>query len=383
MSWGGVPGWRSIASGAAIVLLGAGLLGGAFILSGLYNVAASSNHFDITNFIIRLTLARSVETRSMGIEPPPDLSDERLARLGARHFALGCAPCHASPSTSQNPIAAKMYPAPPPLSHAAEEWDAEELFWIVKHGLKFTGMPAWPALERDEEVWALVAFLERLPEMEGRDYAEFSGTGGERSASALTFAPDRALEETVEMCGSCHGDARNPPVHPLAPPLAGQKEAYLRRALSEYAAGRRPSGIMEPMAAALGPSQIEAVAQHYARASLSPPGTSVDADADAAARGQAIAMNGLGEDGIPACRSCHAAETSGQFPRLDGLPAEYIATQLSLFQSGVRAGSAYSAIMAPIARRLSKEQIEDVAAYFAARSPGDGTGDTAGSEASQ
>ena len=55
-----------------------------------------------------------------------------------------------------------MLPPPPELSKAAKEWKDEELFWIVKHGIKYTGMPSWVAAERDDEVWSVVAFLKRL-----------------------------------------------------------------------------------------------------------------------------------------------------------------------------------------------------------------------------
>jgi len=344
-------------------VLGGLLLGAAFVMSGIYNVAASARHFDITNAVIRLTLRRSVATHSIGIEAPANLADERLARLGARHFALGCAPCHASPASPQNPVVAEMYPAPPPLSEAAGEWETEELFWIVMHGLKFTGMPAWPAQNRDEEVWALVAFLERLPEMEAEEYAELAdaavlGGGGAR------FDFGRAgAEDITAMCGTCHGDADTSPVHPLAPHLGGQKPDYLRRALAEYAENRRPSGIMAPIATELGPDAIGQLARHYAGQPAPAPARK-SGDAEMIRMGGEIAQRGLREDDIPACVSCHAGDRSGEFPRLEGLSAEYISTQLRLFSEGTRAGSTYAAIMAPIARRLSAEQIEAVAAYF-------------------
>jgi len=367
--------WRAVGLGAVLALAGAGLLGGVFILSGLYNVAASRQHFDITNMIIRLTLTRSVATRSMGVDVP-DLSDERLAALGARHFDLGCAPCHASPGTEQNPIAAEMYPAPPPLTHAAEDWDAAELFWIVKHGLKFTGMPSWPALEREDEIWALVAFLERLPESRAQDYAALAGRRSGPGEVEFTFGGQIATES---LCANCHGNENNPPVHPLAPGIAGQKAPYLLRALEEYASGERESGMMEPIAAALAPEEIEQLARHYAEERVLPSAAGVDMGA--AARGAEIARNGARADDIPACLSCHGANRSGQFPRLDGLSAEYISTQLSLFQSGVRKGSVYSEIMMPIAERLSEQQIRDLAAYFASRAGGTGGGPSAGPEA--
>ncbi|WEX10195.1 c-type cytochrome [Chelativorans sp. AA-79] len=366
MRWLKVPSWPAIVIGVVIAVIGGLFLGAVFVLSGVYNVAASQEHFGITNAIIRLTLRRSVDVHSITTDVP-DLSDEGLAALGARHFALGCAACHGSPASAQNPVVAEMYPAPPPLSEAVEDWDTEELFWIVKHGLKFTGMPSWPALERDEEVWALVAFLERLPETDAEDYAALAGLENTRSKASLEFGAGSAGQEsTLALCTNCHGSAEEPPVHPLVPALEGQKQPYLLRALEEYAARKRPSGIMQAVAEALDPQQMETLARAYSLQAMTRD-RSAALDAQAVARGEEIALNGVRADDVPACSSCHRADTSGQFPRLDGLSAEYISTQLSLFRNGIRDGSTYSAIMMPIARRLSDRQIEDLTAYYASR----------------
>lgn len=361
-----LPHWRAILWGALVAILGVVLLGTVFVFSGLYNVAASARHFDISNALIRLTLRRSVEMRSLSVTPPGDLSDTRLARLGARHFALGCAPCHASPVSAQSPVAAGMYPAPPLLTEAVETWRTEELFWIVRHGLKFTGMPSWPAEERGDEIWALVAFLERLPGMSERDYAALAGTELAPGAADFTFAPTADTDRLVAACENCHGNAESAPVHPLAPPLDGQKQPYLERSLREYAANRRQSGIMEAAAGELAPEAIGELARVFAEREAPVTVKPGERDTGSMERGAAIALDGVRGDDIPACRSCHSVSTSGQFPRLGGLPAEYIMTQLELFRAGVRADSVYAAIMAPIAARLSDEQIRDVAAYFAA-----------------
>jgi mono/diheme cytochrome c family protein len=143
--------------------------GGLFAASGLYNVAASKPHLGITTALIEFALRRSVATHSLGVTAP-NLGDEGLVRLGASHFALGCAPCHGSPLGSNDPIVGEMYPEPPPLAEAVESWDTEELFWIVRHGFKFTGMPGWSGEGRDDEVWALVAFLEELPGMDEKKF---------------------------------------------------------------------------------------------------------------------------------------------------------------------------------------------------------------------
>src|SRR5690606_21959964 len=60
---------------------------------------------------------------------------------------------------------------PPNLPAAVGRWSAAELFYIVKHGIKFTGMPAFPSLEREDEVWAVVAFLLEMPDMRASEYA--------------------------------------------------------------------------------------------------------------------------------------------------------------------------------------------------------------------
>ena len=73
-----------------------------------------------------------------------------------------------------------MTPPPPELTGRVSRYKAEELFSIVKHGIKFTGMPAWPVQQRDDEVWAVVAFLRRMPEVDAAEYRRLAyGYGGD------------------------------------------------------------------------------------------------------------------------------------------------------------------------------------------------------------
>ncbi|MBO6719438.1 MAG: c-type cytochrome [Rhizobiaceae bacterium] len=344
-----------------IVLGGGILLATAWVLAGAYNVAASAKHFYVTDRLLKLVLYRSVDTYSAGIEVPP-LRDAGLVRLGARHFVTGCQPCHAGPGMDQSPIAASMYPAAPALGNNVEDWESRELFWIVRHGLKFTGMPHWPGEGRDSEVWAVVAFLRELPKLSPQEYAEL--TRGPRSPGH-GFPLDRP--DLMAQCSGCHGDADNGPVASLAPSLNGQNTAYLIRALEEYAAGSRESGMMEPIAAALTESAREQLAQEFgsfASPTPSPPdGDSAERDARIA-RGAGIARDGIAQQNIPPCLACHSPGKSGQFPRLEALSEGYLIEQLNLFRDGTRSGTPYAEIMAPIARRLTKDQIADAAAYF-------------------
>jgi len=345
---------RAFALGVAVTLAAATALGAAVVLSGVYNVAASVEHLAVTDRLLKLVLRRSVDTHSAGIEMPA-LDDPGLVRLGARHFAAGCEPCHAGPGIRQSLVAAAMLPAAPVLGDRVADWETKELFWIVSHGLKFTGMPQWPGDGRDDEVWPVVAFLRRLPGLSPGDYAELAGqeTAGPRSAAIG--------------CALCHGEAGGAPVADPAPALQGQSEAYLLRALEEYAAGTRQSGMMEPVAAGLTSDDRERLARDFA---AMPPPVGADTarrDPEAVERGAAIAAQGTARKNVPPCLACHSGRRSPQFPRLEGLSAGYVAGQLRLFRDGIRGGTPYGAIMVPIAMRLTDRQIEDVAAYFASR----------------
>ncbi len=103
---------RGFALGVGVALAGAAALGAAIVLSGVYNVAASVEHIPITDRLLKLVLRRSVDTHSAGIEVP-ELDDPGLVRLGARHFAAGCEPCHAGPGHRPEPGRRRHVSGPP------------------------------------------------------------------------------------------------------------------------------------------------------------------------------------------------------------------------------------------------------------------------------
>jgi cytochrome c553 len=355
------PRRRSFVYGVLAAFAAAVLLGAAFILSGVYNVAASARHFYLTEWFLELTLSRSIDTQSAGIDVP-NLSHPELVRLGARHFVSGCQPCHAGPGLEPSPIAQGMYPAAPPLGDNVRGWKDRELFFIIRHGLKYTGMPQWSGDARGDEVWAMVAFVRQLPGMTPADYAAMTGASGPMPFDLSPVGP-----LVVPSCAGCHGDTESEPLAGLAPALRGQSASYLLRALDEYANGRRQSGMMEPIAAALSPAARRQLAEAFAAMQPADPS---EAPAALTAVGEEIAKAGLPQQNVPACLSCHSAGRSPHFPRLEGLSAFYIANQLRLLREGVRDGGTHSTIMAPIARRLTIVQAEAVAAYFSAHGNG-------------
>lgn len=153
-----------------VVLVAIALLGGvAFIYSGIYDVSAAGAYWPITRWAVETTRTRSIEVHAVGIAAPQSLGDDRRIVVGVEHYADHCAVCHGAPGVAKNDIAAGMYPPPPDLTHIKDQFTAAELFWILKHGIKMTGMPSW-ADHSDDELWDIVAFLEKLPAMSPDEY---------------------------------------------------------------------------------------------------------------------------------------------------------------------------------------------------------------------
>ncbi|RCS25671.1 cytochrome C [Phyllobacterium salinisoli] len=360
--------WKrlALATGIIAVFLAAGIA--AFIWSGVYNVAATREHFAITTWLLETLRRQSVETYSYFVESPPPLDDPDLISLGAAHYEGGCAPCHSRPGEPIDAIVSGMLPPPPPLADPVARQSSKEVFWTVKHGLKYTGMPAWSSQERGDEVWALTAFLRQFPRDVAGDYFRLSGvdrlppeTGESPTHGGGTVA--------LTQCIRCHDDADRETISNLVPRLAGQSPDYLLRTLAEYAAGTRPSGIMQPVAESLDQDEMRELAAYYARLGAKPQPNNDRPDAKRIERGRILATNGDSENGVPPCLACHSASRAAAFPALAGQNADYLTGQLRLWQSGGRDTTGYGQIMETVARRLTDEQISDVAAYFASLPP--------------
>lgn len=350
-----------------LVLLGAlaiPLGGFLFAWSGVYSVAASRGHWAITNHLLTYGMRSSVRTHSFGIRVP-SLESEDLVILGAAHFQSGCAFCHGAPGVPISPIAQSMLPSPPDLSKVNDEWREQDLFWIVKHGLKYTGMPAWVAAGRDDEVWAVVAFLRRLPKMDAAAYRDLAlGNLSVPEQSGREIATTEDTSGAVSACARCHGEAGRGPTSKLVPLLHGQPLDYLLATMEDYAHGRRPSGIMQPLASDLAPDDRAQVARYYAGLSA-PDAPDTSSDPGAVERGRLLATSGDPTARIPACMACHDNASLATYPRLPGQSRAYMVNRLKLWKAGLTSDTSSDAIMAPIARSLDARQIDDVSAYFA------------------
>lgn len=156
-----------------VTLVGISLLGissaAAFVYSGTYNVAATDHHWSSTYWLLEKARIRSIRSHAAGIAVPTgyDAPDKVLSAVD--HFAEHCTVCHGGPGVDRGDFATGMYPQPPDLTNVSKHYNQAELFWILKHGIKMSGMPSM-ADDGDNMLWATVGFLEKLPDMSPDDY---------------------------------------------------------------------------------------------------------------------------------------------------------------------------------------------------------------------
>ena len=174
---------RLIARTAVLTLVAAGLTAGAaglaLLYGGWYNIGATAQHFPFVYTVLEEGMKQSVQHHARDVKVPtvPPLGGAAQLRLGAQVYRANCAQCHGGPGFAQSPIGMSMQPIPGPLSDATQRWEPRELYWVTKHGIKMSGMPAWEYHLSDEEIWSVVAFVSVLPGMSAQDYRAATAQG--------------------------------------------------------------------------------------------------------------------------------------------------------------------------------------------------------------
>ena len=154
-----------------ILLLVLAAAGWAFAFSGFYNVAATEPHWKPVQKFLMFGMDQSVEHHAKGIVAPDNLQDTVVIHKGFEHFKEMCVQCHGAPGVERSEMAKGLNPRAPKLIWAAKEDGPAELFWITKNGVKMSGMPGFGPTHDDEEIWAIVAFMKQLPNLDSAGYA--------------------------------------------------------------------------------------------------------------------------------------------------------------------------------------------------------------------
>jgi len=152
-----------------------------YIFSGTYDISQLTPHNGLTKWVIKKTTHASIESRMKENAVPSNINDSTLIIEGFRHYDEMCTDCHGGPGVELDELAAGLYPKPPKIYKHATQEDPQEFFWIIKNGIKMTGMPAYSPTHTDEKIWAITAFVTgKLNKMSAEEYKDWRKKYGEK-----------------------------------------------------------------------------------------------------------------------------------------------------------------------------------------------------------
>ena len=153
----------------AFALMLVAAFSGVFIYLGVYNIGADAPHWGLVYNTLDTLRERAIAHHSKDIKPPADLNSPQRIAAGAGLYNEMCTGCHLGPGLEKSEMSQGLYPAAPELALGNEHTPAQK-FWIIKHGVKLSAMPAWGKTHNDELIWDMVAFLQALPKMSPEQY---------------------------------------------------------------------------------------------------------------------------------------------------------------------------------------------------------------------
>lgn len=212
----------------------------AVIYFGLYNVAATEQHTAPVYWLLNTSLKQAAEQRAKDIVLPA-LDDKQRIERGFDLYREHCVNCHGAPGVAPDAFALGMTPVPANLALTAKHWPAKRMYWVVRYGIKMTGMPAWEFRLREEELWDLVAFLMTLPNISPLDYAAGVRNAATRQGPLKPMQTQARKDAVTSEPAAMHGDAARGKfalqqyacvtcheipgvvgaIHPVGPPLEG------------------------------------------------------------------------------------------------------------------------------------------------------------------
>jgi mono/diheme cytochrome c family protein len=177
--------------------------GGAFIYAGLYNVGADAPHSRFVSTILDELRESAIAHHSREIVPPADLDSAARRAAGASLYAEMCTSCHLAPGMERTEISQGLYPPAPELARPTARSAAEQ-FWIIKHGVKLSAMPAWGRSHNDELIWDMVAFVRSLSNLSPQQYEAAVANAPADHEEILEGISDKHRAEPTEAHAHSH-----------------------------------------------------------------------------------------------------------------------------------------------------------------------------------
>ena len=168
---------RLLAFIGALAIIGA-VAAAIYFFGGFYSVAENEDNPAIVDWALASVRGASVAGHATET-PPANLDDPATVKAGARAYAtIGCVNCHGGPPDANwAKWSEGLKPVPADLKVMGKERTSPQLFWAIKNGIKFTGMPSFGlAGATDEQIWSIVAFIKKLPTSSDEDYKTWTAS---------------------------------------------------------------------------------------------------------------------------------------------------------------------------------------------------------------
>jgi len=197
-----------------LIFLGISSVAGFIIIwFGVFNIAATDKHWAITNNLLEFVRERSISSNAEDIKVP-NLSDKNRIAKGATNYDAMCAQCHLAPGIKTSELFEGLYPQPPVLyKHGIENHEPTETFWVIKNGLKMTGMPAWGNYNSDDQIWDIMAFLFEMKNLSPEEYQKMVEAGEHTHAKGGGHADKSAKPSHEGNTQGGHNDSATPDHH--------------------------------------------------------------------------------------------------------------------------------------------------------------------------
>ena len=160
-----------VLSAIGVLAIAIGIAAAVFFFGGYYSVAGTTEDPAAVTWALTRVRTASINRHATD-KPPASFNDAATVQAGAKAYAmLGCENCHGAPGVKWQKFSEGLHPDPPDLKDVAGELSPAQLFWVIKHGINMTGMPSFEqAGARDDQIWSVVAFVKKLPDVSEADY---------------------------------------------------------------------------------------------------------------------------------------------------------------------------------------------------------------------
>jgi mono/diheme cytochrome c family protein len=164
--------------------------------AGVVPVAAGQHHFGLIEWYLETAADHAVDRGGAGVQPPSGVDSPQMLQMGLVHYQEMCVTCHGAPGVEPSEIGKGLYPDPP-LLERKKRARLGPTYWIVKNGIRDTGMPAFGATHTEQELWAIAAFAVAMPHMTPEEYARRTTEAGVEMPGAEIEAAEQAAQKQV------------------------------------------------------------------------------------------------------------------------------------------------------------------------------------------